>query len=176
MRTGFSLCRFSNREKPVFITGFPANENRIFPVWKYYTGKTLSWPCTGPVRDCSVRCFQLKLISVFGFKGLEFFLYSTSPVGWGVPATGNCYQVYLFGPCQSAQQHVRILNQGRLLVIDCLFFFWFSFLNPQIPMGLKHPQTWNMGKIFSLVPSKNLSPEKTEGPILYLVFVLGCVL
>ena len=28
-----------NREKPVFITGIPANENRIFPVWKYYTGK-----------------------------------------------------------------------------------------------------------------------------------------
>ena len=57
MRTGFSLCSISNREKPVFITGIPANENWIFPVWKYYTGKTLSWPCTGPVRDCSVLGF-----------------------------------------------------------------------------------------------------------------------
>ena len=54
MKTGFSLCSISNREKPVFITWEPCNENRIFPVWKYYTGKTLFWPCTGPVRDCSV--------------------------------------------------------------------------------------------------------------------------
>ena len=55
MKTGFSLCTFPSRENPVFITGIPANENRFFPVWKYYTGKTLFWPCTGPVRDCSVR-------------------------------------------------------------------------------------------------------------------------
>ena len=53
MKTGFSLCSISNREKPVFITLEPCNENRIFPVWKYYTEKTLFWPCTGPVRDCS---------------------------------------------------------------------------------------------------------------------------
>ena len=33
----------------------PCNENRFFPVKNmYYTGKTLFWPCTGPVRDCSV--------------------------------------------------------------------------------------------------------------------------
>ena len=47
----------------------PCNENRVFPVWKYYTGTTLFWSCTGPVRDCSVRtmactrllkCFVLK--------------------------------------------------------------------------------------------------------------------
>jgi hypothetical protein len=25
----------------------------FFPVWKYYTGKSLFWPCTGPVRYCS---------------------------------------------------------------------------------------------------------------------------
>ena len=49
MKTGFSLCSISNREKPVFITGIPANENRFFPVWKYHAGKTLLWPCTGPV-------------------------------------------------------------------------------------------------------------------------------
>ena len=54
MKTGFSLCSISNRENPVFITGIPATENRFFPVWKYYTGKTLFWPSTGPVRDCSV--------------------------------------------------------------------------------------------------------------------------
>ena len=56
MKTGFSLCSISNRENPVFINLEPCNENRMFPVWKYYTGKTLFWPCTGPVRDCSVVC------------------------------------------------------------------------------------------------------------------------
>ena len=54
MKTGFSLCSISNREQPVFITWEPCNKNSIFPVWKYYTGKTLFWPFTGPVRDCSV--------------------------------------------------------------------------------------------------------------------------
>ena len=53
MKTGFSLCSISYREKPVFITWELRNENRFFPVWKYYTVKTLFWPCTGPVRDCS---------------------------------------------------------------------------------------------------------------------------
>ena len=47
MITGFSLCSISNRKKPVFITGIPANENKFFPVWENYTGKTLFWPCTG---------------------------------------------------------------------------------------------------------------------------------
>ena len=41
MRTGFSLCSISNREKPVFITGIPANGNRFFPVRKSTQGK----PC-----------------------------------------------------------------------------------------------------------------------------------
>ena len=58
MKTGFSLCTFPNREKPVFITGFQANVNRFFPVSEKYTGKTLFWPCTGPVRDCSVDYFE----------------------------------------------------------------------------------------------------------------------
>jgi hypothetical protein len=48
MKTGFSLCSFA-----VFISGIPANETRIFPVSENYTGKTLFWPCTGPVQDCS---------------------------------------------------------------------------------------------------------------------------
>ena len=38
-------------------TGVPCNENRFFPVRIYYTGKTLFWPCTGPVWDCSVHLF-----------------------------------------------------------------------------------------------------------------------
>ena len=68
MKTGVSLCSISNRENPVFITGIPAtenrvpamrtgvarNENRFFLMRIYYTGKTLFWPCTDPVRDCSV--------------------------------------------------------------------------------------------------------------------------
>ena len=45
MKTGFSLCSISHREKPVFITWEHCNENRFFPVWEKYTGK----PCSGPV-------------------------------------------------------------------------------------------------------------------------------
>ena len=59
MKTGFSLCHISNREKPVFINWEPCDENRFFPVWKYYTGKTLFWPCSGPVRDCSEEIGEL---------------------------------------------------------------------------------------------------------------------
>ena len=55
-KTGFSLCSISNREKRVFNNWEPCNENRFFPMWKYYTGKTLFWPCTGPVRDCRLQC------------------------------------------------------------------------------------------------------------------------
>jgi hypothetical protein len=50
MKTGFSLCGISKGEKPVFINWEPCNENKFFPVWK-----TLFWPCTGPVQDCSVE-------------------------------------------------------------------------------------------------------------------------
>ncbi len=39
---------------PAMRTGVPCNENMLFPVRIYYTGKSLFWPCTGPVRDCSV--------------------------------------------------------------------------------------------------------------------------
>ena len=61
MRTGFSLCGISNREKPVFITGIPANENRIFPVWKNYTCRetpvlVLYWPCKG--LQCTISTFK----------------------------------------------------------------------------------------------------------------------
>ena len=58
-KTWFSLlCTFSHRETPVFINSVPCNENRFFPVWEKYTGKTLFWPCTGPVQDCSVSNFE----------------------------------------------------------------------------------------------------------------------
>ena len=53
MKTGFSLFTFSHRDKPVPISWDPCNENRFFPVGKKYTGKSLFWPCTDPVRDCS---------------------------------------------------------------------------------------------------------------------------
>ena len=42
MRTGFSLCSISNREKPVFISWDPCNENRIFPVGNTTQGN----PCS----------------------------------------------------------------------------------------------------------------------------------
>ena len=38
---GFPCVLFPNREKPVFITGIPANENRFFPVGKSTQGN----PC-----------------------------------------------------------------------------------------------------------------------------------
>ena len=38
---GFSCALFPHREKPVFITGFPDDENRFFPVRKTTQGK----PC-----------------------------------------------------------------------------------------------------------------------------------
>ena len=38
---GFPCVLFPNREKPVFITGIAANENRFFPVGKSTQGK----PC-----------------------------------------------------------------------------------------------------------------------------------
>ena len=44
---------YPHREKLVFIIWDPCNENRFFPVGKKYTGKSLFWPCTDPVRDCS---------------------------------------------------------------------------------------------------------------------------
>jgi hypothetical protein len=34
MKTGFSLYSISHREKPVFISWDPCNENRFFPVGK----------------------------------------------------------------------------------------------------------------------------------------------
>ena len=79
MRSGFSLCSISNREKPVFVTGIPANENRFFPVWKYYTGKTLFWPCTGPVRDCSVVTGNNFWLTVEGLAGFDTNL----SLNWG---------------------------------------------------------------------------------------------
>ena len=45
-----------------------------------------------------------------------------------------------FGNRFDIRDHVRILILGGLIVIDCLFLFLFSLLNPQIPGGLKPPQ------------------------------------
>ena len=49
-RTGFSLCSFPHREKPVFISWDPCNENRVFSVRKTTQGKTLfslqGWVCS----------------------------------------------------------------------------------------------------------------------------------
>ena len=51
---GFPCVLFLTGKNLFSFTGIPANENRFFPVCEKYTGKTLFWPCTGPVRDCSV--------------------------------------------------------------------------------------------------------------------------
>ena len=60
MTTGISLCSDPHREIPVINTGSLQWEQgfhvmkQVFPVRIYYTGKTLFWPCTDPVLDCSV--------------------------------------------------------------------------------------------------------------------------
>ena len=58
MKAGFSLWGFSHRKKSVFIAGVPCNENRFFPVWKNFTGKTLFSPCNDPVLK-GLQCVQL---------------------------------------------------------------------------------------------------------------------
>ena len=52
---------FFHREKPVFISWDPCNENRFLPVGKKYTGKSLFWLCTDPVRDCSEDLYKKTL-------------------------------------------------------------------------------------------------------------------
>jgi hypothetical protein len=95
MRTGFSLCSISNREKPVFITGIPANENRFFPVWKYYTRKTLFWPCAGPVRDCSVYKYFSSNKKYFCFWLLtKMYQFITGFVGSSI----NIYEILMTIP------------------------------------------------------------------------------
>ena len=70
MKTVFSLCSISIREKPVFITWEPCNENRFFLVWKYYTGKTLFWPCKG--LQCVVGAIFLSICQKI-FLSKQFF-------------------------------------------------------------------------------------------------------
>ena len=67
MKTGFSLCSIFNRENPVLINWEPCNEYRFFPLWKYYTGKPLFWPCTGPLWDCSVHRIWPKYLCLLTF-------------------------------------------------------------------------------------------------------------
>ena len=67
-----------NRD-PVMRTGVPCNENRFFPVRIYYTGKTLFWPCTGPVRDCSV-CYREMLKNHCEYVSIKFCFFSEKAV------------------------------------------------------------------------------------------------
>ena len=76
MRTWFSLCSISIREKPIFITGIPANENMEILHWP---GKTLFWPCTGPVRDCSVKMTLFLCTILFAIHILDLFLQGHKP-------------------------------------------------------------------------------------------------
>ena len=53
MKTWFSLCSFSHKEKTVFVTGIPANENRFFPCVGKLHKEALYWPCTG-LQRCEI--------------------------------------------------------------------------------------------------------------------------
>ena len=61
MKTGFSLCSISHREKPVFINWEPCNENRFFLCMEILHRENpvlaLYWPCKG----LQCRCCQLIL-------------------------------------------------------------------------------------------------------------------
>jgi hypothetical protein len=76
MKTGFSLCSFSHREKPAFITWEPCNENRFFPVWKNYTGKTLFSLVFG-VANARLRCSIVSLYVNPDKYGHKIFLLMT---------------------------------------------------------------------------------------------------
>ena len=43
---GFPFVVFPHREKPVFITGFPGDKNRFFPVRNTTQGKPQGWICS----------------------------------------------------------------------------------------------------------------------------------
>jgi hypothetical protein len=107
MKTGFSLCSISNREKPVFITWEPCYESRFFPVWKYYTGKTLYWPCTG--LQCSLHA-QLKQIILDCM-----YLYIPS------------FSVVLIAPLLIWIKQVATANINADLIIECLTINWRYF-------------------------------------------------
>ena len=58
---------------PAMRTAVPCNENWFFPVRINYTGKTLFWPCTDPVRDFSVyktrfEILTLRILFYFSWK------------------------------------------------------------------------------------------------------------
>ena len=50
MKTGFSPCTFSHREKPPVYSGNPVMKTGFSLCWKSTQGK----PCSGPVLACSV--------------------------------------------------------------------------------------------------------------------------
>ena len=65
---GFPCVLFPNREKPVFITGIPANGNRFFPVRKSTQGKPCfllqGWVCSVFVATQSILS-NYSIMSVF---------------------------------------------------------------------------------------------------------------
>ena len=67
MKTGFSLCTFSHREKPVSISWDPCNENRIFPVGNTTQGK----PCFHYRDGFAVNLF-LEVLMSYKLEQLKF--------------------------------------------------------------------------------------------------------
>ena len=74
MKTGFFLCTFHNREKPVFITGIPANVNIFFLYGKSTQGK----PCSGPVLALYGIAVQKMAVFRFEILGLKPIFFSVS--------------------------------------------------------------------------------------------------
>ena len=76
-------------------TGVPCDKNRFFLVRIYYTGKTLFWPCTGPLRDCSVSLPMTILL--WSNRDILFKLwYISRPSCHGIGHTLNMHHDYAF--------------------------------------------------------------------------------
>ena len=80
---GFHCVVFPHREKPVFITGIPANENRFFPCVEILHRENpvlaLYWPCKGLQRkkDCWVLMVHAHGVSSNQFWGMNPRFFET---------------------------------------------------------------------------------------------------
>ena len=108
-------------------TGVPCNENRFFPVRIYYTGKTQFWPCSGPVRDCSVPTRQLRpcifILSRFiiGFWILTFWVKTS--------IHHRKTKIGLTDLQKFGDNMAPLAPTGLILLFKCIFVTYNFFIN-----------------------------------------------
>ena len=106
MKTGFSLCSISYREKPVFSTWDPCNENRNFPVGNTTQGKPCFHYCAGMGLQW-FYCCQLRLM------GIKKFMQT---------ASNTILSVWQSKAVKSAIRKIRkieVLKKWKLPSMDC---------------------------------------------------------